>query len=190
MISCLILQIQWWSNRAPARLDFPPHQLLNTIEFRTRPLFRDPVFLGQKYIVDGLPMEEIGAQTFSSGRTVRKHLLVNKIPLRPEDQRSTGPLPFGKKWKNHRVAAHRREQDTIARMTRLRADGLSYDKIASAMNAMRSLTGKRARQRPSGRFWFENLNTLAIPPSESRQKRFPGEGESARAKCVLWTKPT
>jgi hypothetical protein len=43
-------------------------------------------FLRQKYLEEGLSLQEIAAETVSSWKTVRRHLLYMKIPLKPLDR--------------------------------------------------------------------------------------------------------
>jgi hypothetical protein len=115
---------------------FLPLQVIDSFEYQSRSRFRDRFFLSQKYVVEGLSTEAIATETFSSRKTVIKYLGKYGISLRPEDTRKNGPLPFGMRLKRYRLALKRREQAAIEKMKRLRAEGLSYEKIAAVLNTM------------------------------------------------------
>lgn len=104
---------------------------------RDLPLFKIKSFLQQKYLVEMLSPAQIGAEFFSARSTIVKYLKQHEIPLRPADQESTRRRfpAFGQKRHGIALAIHKREQELIAKMQKLRAEGLSYWKIADVLNA-------------------------------------------------------
>lgn len=100
------------------------------------PLVKDWNFLHRKYVVEGLSPAEIGRLCFSSRTSVKKYLREFGIPLRMGDNRKTrSQLGFGETWKGRRIVVHKREQELIGKMQKLRVEGLSYWKVASVLNA-------------------------------------------------------
>ena len=111
------------------------------------PLHRDSSFLHEKYIKEGLSPEQIAARFFSptlTRKTIIRHLKAAGIVLRKEDQRSTGPLPYGYRWSKLKAVQHKREQSAIYRIRKLREQGMSYQKVAEVLNTMEvpTRTGK------------------------------------------------
>ena len=98
--------------------------------------FKDPVFLHQKYIVEGLSCDEIGAEIFSSASTVHKHLRRFKIPLRGSDLKNRSRLAYGEGWRQGKVVPNEAEVANVEKMRDLRAKGFSYWKIADILNSM------------------------------------------------------
>lgn len=111
-------------------------EMISSIQYI--PLVKQESFLRLKYLQEGLSPRQISALTFSSRQTVVKYLKATGIPLRQDDQ--TRVLPFGKKWRLHRIAVHEQELATIEKAKQLRAQGLSYDKVAGVMSMMRLKT--------------------------------------------------
>jgi len=67
---------------------------------------------------------------------VVKYLKKFGIALRTADQAKTrSQLGFGEQWRQRQVQVNKREQDLIVKMRNLRAEGLSYWKIADVLNA-------------------------------------------------------
>ena len=66
-------------------------------------------------------------------------------------------MPFGYRAKDGMLTADATEQAVVARMTALRADGISYNRIADALNADGILT-------KHGSSWHSQTmkNTLAV----------------------------
>lgn len=96
------------------------------------PLVKQESFLRLKYEQEGLSVNEIAKLTFSSRQTVVKYLKEFGINLQAEDQ-TLGPLAFGKKWRNGQVVNYSQEQRAIETVKKLRAQGMSYGKIAAVM---------------------------------------------------------
>jgi hypothetical protein len=99
------------------------------------PLVKQESFLRTKYETEGLSPKEIAALTFSSRSTIVKYLEAHRIALRDED-RFCGTLPFGKRWKQRQVVLNARQQSAIDKAKEIRAQGLSFEKIANVMITM------------------------------------------------------
>lgn len=125
---------------------FPPAYLLDTIEFPWMPLFKDPGFLHQKYVVEGLTADEVAALCFSAKSTVLKHLRLFGIPVRETNPgvRRHRCVAFGQRMAGRQLVEHRREQEALHRMHELRAKGFTYENIAEVLNSMgvRTKTGR------------------------------------------------
>src|SRR4051812_20433068 len=78
----------------PAPFSPQLYLLINT-QYIWLPQYRDPVFLHQKYVVEGLSVGQIADQIFSSKEAVRAGLLAAEIPPRephlPHNGRQSQP---------------------------------------------------------------------------------------------------
>lgn len=111
--------------------------MTDSFEFIYVPLFKDRSFLLQKYLGERLSVKEIAAEIGSSRSAVSAHLKDFGIPIRPHDaaHKTSSQLGFGEAWRNRKVVAHKKEQELIGKMRKLRAEGLSYWKVADVLNA-------------------------------------------------------
>jgi predicted DNA-binding protein YlxM (UPF0122 family) len=114
---------------------FLPQEVIDTSEHLYRPLYKDKEFLLQKYEVERLSVKEIAASIGSSRTAVSSNLKLFGIAIRPTDLKNKSRLGFGEAWRQHRVALHKKEQELIEKMQKLRAEGLSYWKVADVLNA-------------------------------------------------------
>lgn len=125
---------------------FPPAYLEDTIGFIWRPLFKDPTFLHQKYVVERLSAEEVAVQSFSSKSTVLKHLKTFGIPSREVNPgvRRRRCVSYGQRMADRQLVEHQREQVALQRMSDLRAKGFAFESIAEVLNSMkiRTKTGR------------------------------------------------
>jgi hypothetical protein len=121
---------------------FPPAYLNDTLEFIWRPLFRDPTFLHQKYLVEGLSAEEVATQSFSSKASVLKYLKHFGIPVREINPgvRRRRCLAYGMRMADRQLVTHQREQVALRKMRDLRAKGFTFETIAEVLNSMRIKT--------------------------------------------------
>src|SRR5438128_2495928 len=97
---------QWGGGEDWGKITFPPHQLHKNIALSIIPRFDDPVFLHQKYIVEGLSVDEIAGQIFSSSSTVHKRLREFGIITRPASAKNKTRLAYGEAWRDHKVVPH------------------------------------------------------------------------------------
>lgn len=74
-------------------------QLTNTIRFPVTQLFKDPVFLQQKYVVERHSAAEIGEEITSARGAALKYLRLARIPIRPADKNTRSRLAYGEPWK-------------------------------------------------------------------------------------------
>jgi DNA-binding CsgD family transcriptional regulator len=102
------------------------------------PLYKIKSFLHQKYVVEGLSPQQISDQIFSARSSVLKYLKAYKIPLRPADTaREIRRSPaFGQRRLGGFNTENKTELEVIKKMRKLRAEGLSYWKIADVLNAL------------------------------------------------------
>jgi hypothetical protein len=126
-------------SRSLTELQFPPIEVIDTIEFNYIPLFKDKFFLHQKYVVERLSTQEIADQIFSAKSTVLKYLKHHRIPLREVGVtiRRRNWLAYGQRILKRHEAVHHREQDNIGRMQELRSQGFTFDEIAQVFNSMK-----------------------------------------------------
>lgn len=127
----------WGDSAAPKRISLNRPQVAKSISFFVTEPFKDAAFLHQKYVLERLSTKEISDLISSSRSTVSKYLRRFGIPIRPQDQehRSRSQLRYGEAWRNRQVAVHKKELETLARIRKLRNEGLSYWKIADVLNA-------------------------------------------------------
>lgn len=124
---------------------FPPANILMISCLSEDPLYKNKIFLQQKYFEKRLSCEEIAAQIFSARTTVLKYLKINGIPVREAgtNQKRARGLAYGQKVKERGRAEYKREQEAILKMRELRNKGFSYWKIADVLNTMKVLTKTR-----------------------------------------------
>lgn len=72
------------------------------------------------------------------------HLKAFQIPIRPEDIRPSGPVPYGKIRRKRGVLDCKKQNQIIEKIEKLRSESLSYPKIAQVLNTMNipTQTGK------------------------------------------------
>ncbi len=110
-----------------------------------QPLFKDESVLRSLYLDKMLSPVEIARQLASSRQSVKKYLLSFGIPLRAEDQRRMCRRRFEIRSSAESAAQpSKAAQETLRTMCSLRAQGLSYEKIATVLNEMgrKTKTGK------------------------------------------------
>lgn len=147
---------KWGGNHAVNPTSRPPLEVAKFIRFQAVPPYKNPDFLRQKYLEERLSCKEIAGLISSSRSTVTKYLKQYGIPLRSADTgyKSKSQLGYGQKWRKRKIEVHLGEQETIARMQNLRAEGLSYREIAATLNALKiptktqkgKWTGKQVHQ--------------------------------------------
>jgi hypothetical protein len=113
----------------------PPIEVPKMIEFCFRRPYRDKAFLYQKYVVEGRSAKEISRMIASSHSTVLQSLKAFGIPKHPAGRKSQSQIAYGEMWENHSVSRNVRETAVIAKMLSLKAEGLSYWKVADHLNA-------------------------------------------------------
>ena len=123
--------------------NFPPLESAKITGFIWRQPYENPVFLHQKYIIEGLSISQITARIFSSTSTVHKYLRRFNIPLRQTDAKTKTRLRYGEAISKAQVVADRLEVKTIHKMKALREEGFSFWKIADILNAMNIPTKTR-----------------------------------------------
>lgn len=143
---------KWLGTDHPPRAVFPPHHFTISLEFSITRSFREPIFLHQKYVLEGLTPAQIAAQTFSSKKTVVKWLQGLSIPLKPEDIPATSQTPYGFKRVHGRLVSDAKEEQNVQRLLELKKKGLTYREIAETMNSL------KIHPRKSGGKW--HLKTI------------------------------
>jgi len=123
----------------------PPSQVFKRIQVSRPEAYLDKDFLQQKYVTEMLSTTELAALTFSSKTTILKYLRLHGIPIRASGKnvRPVRSVGFGQRIVNRQVIAHRKELELIEKMRSLRAEGLSYWKIADVLNAWKVPTKTR-----------------------------------------------
>jgi hypothetical protein len=103
------------------------------------PLYKNKLFLQQKYVEERLSCEEIATQIFSARTTVLKYLKIHGISIRQTgtNQKRVRGLAYGQKIKGRKHAEHKSEQEAILKMHELRTKGFSFWKIADVLNTMK-----------------------------------------------------
>lgn len=125
---------KWLSPAHRKRTRFPLASISNITQLAPIKSLKNEDFLRQKYLEEGLSLQEIAAETVSSWKTVRRHLLYMKIPLRTIDQMKLEPERFGKQRVEGELVENSYEQATIEKIKKLRAGGLSIRNIVKILN--------------------------------------------------------
>ena len=88
-------------------------------------------------------MQEIAAETVSSWKAVRRHLLYLRIPLKPQDStRSTMNTKFGTVIIDGSKRVEETEAKAISYITSLREKGCSFRQIVAQLNLEKIPTRK------------------------------------------------
>jgi hypothetical protein len=116
--------------------DFPLPKPLMISSISVLPPYRQESFLRQKYEVEGLSIRQISAQIFSAREVIAKHMREYGIPLRSYDESlamNKGQIAYGERQTNEGIIYHKKQNEVIALMLRLRAKKYSYWKIAKEL---------------------------------------------------------
>lgn len=111
------------------------------------PLFKNKLFLHQKYVVEGLSAKQISKEIFSSKTAVLEALERFGIAVREQHLPHGNPSQprFGKRLKQHQMIDDRVEQKVIQVVRELRNQGFSLRKIAQILTDMRVATKCHAK---------------------------------------------
>ncbi len=123
---------------------FPPRKIVIKLGIKRISAFKEKSFLHQKYVVEGLSINQIVAQTMSSRATVRTNLREFGIQLRAEDSRSGKP-GYGEKKINGIIVPNKAELEIVSRIKDLHAQGYSNQKIADLMLSFKIPTKRGGR---------------------------------------------
>lgn len=115
------------------------------------PLFKNKIFLTQKYVVEGLSARQIAREIFSSKMAVLNGLARFGITVRePHFHHGHPSQPrYGQKFRNHKLIEHKTEQRIINVVKELHEKGFSLRQIAKVLSEMKIVTkgkGKRWHQ--------------------------------------------
>lgn len=114
------------------------------IEFRHLPLRQDRSFLHQKYVVEGLSIDQISKLIFSSKESVRRGLLKVGIPVR-EPHKNPSRIRYGQRKQKGRPVRHLDEERVITTIKEMREQGLSLRQIATFLSKIGVPTKQRGK---------------------------------------------
>jgi uncharacterized protein YoaH (UPF0181 family) len=128
--------------------------------------YRNKELLEQKYLLERRSIKEISREWACSRSVVAKYLKDYSIPLSPHDSKNKSRVGYGEAWRDRQVVAHKKEQELIEKMKKLRAEGLSYNKIAAVLNGwgIRTKTGK-------GKWTGKQVHQILARPVSTSVKR-------------------
>ncbi|MBT7567287.1 hypothetical protein HN630_00090 [archaeon] len=126
----------------------PPFQLTVNKEFIYIPLYKDKSFLHQKYVVEGLSIDQISQQIFSSKEVVRSWLMRHEIDVREQGHHHGRPAQprYGQKMRKGQAVIHQIEQRAVNTIKDLKQEGLSLRKIAKILDQMKIPTKCRGKK--------------------------------------------
>lgn len=115
------------------------------------PLFKNSIFLNQKYVVEGLSARQIAREIFSSKMAVLDALKRFGIPVRAPHYHHGHPSQarYGQHYRKKKLVEHHVEERVIAIIKELHDKGLSLRQIATILSDMKIVTkcqGKRWHQ--------------------------------------------
>jgi hypothetical protein len=114
------------------------YYLIDTIDFLSKPIFKDKAFLHQKYVVEKLSMKQIAELCSSSRPTVSKHLKIHGIAARSHHERiklNKGQLAVGERRWRGAIQQNKAEGRIVSLILDLRGKGYSYRQIAAWLDA-------------------------------------------------------
>ena len=105
---------------------------------------QDKSFLHQKYVVEGLSIDQISKLIFSSKESVRRGLIKVGISLR-EPHKNPSRIRYGLKRTKGRPVKHLNEERVISAIKDMREQGLSFRQIAAFLSKIGVPTKHRGR---------------------------------------------
>ncbi|MBY0383670.1 recombinase family protein [bacterium] len=126
--------IKWLSSAYRKRTKLPRLFISNIEQLAPIKSLKNEDFLRQKYLEEGLSLQEIAAETVSSWKTVRRHILYSNIPLKPQDRLVKDQIKFGFKRLEGRLENDAAEWQAIELILRLRKLGKTYREIVNELN--------------------------------------------------------
>jgi hypothetical protein len=127
-------------------LVFPPLRTSIESTIQAIPLYRNEIFLRQKYLEERLSAKQIASLIFSARSSVINHLRALNIPIRREDEQRQlrpGQHRYGERLSSGQVVSHKGELKIIQQMVQMRRRGLSYRAIAQALQVQGTPTKNR-----------------------------------------------
>src|SRR6056297_2626102 len=124
------------AHHLPIKTNFsPPREISMISTVQDEPLFKNKIFLQQKYLSEGLSASQIAREISSARSTVSAHLVEFEIEAdKNEKYGNKGQLGFGERLVKGQVIPHKGELTIINEMSAMRAAGASYGKIANWLN--------------------------------------------------------
>lgn len=138
----------YWNTKQEVIQRPRPFYLAIITEETMQPLYKNPSFVHQKYVVEGLSIREIACEIFSSKEAVRNALRRFEIPIRESHMPHNGRIScpsYGTKLRSGRASPHVAEQQMIETIKDLRAQGLTLRKVAKILTNMGVPTKKRGK---------------------------------------------
>lgn len=125
---------KWLSPANRKRTRFPQPSISNITQLAPIKSLKNEDFLRQKYLEEGLSLQEIAAETVSSWKTVRRNLLFMNIPLKLEDRLRKEQNKFGFERVNGQRQTNESEQASLYAIHSLRRQGLTIRQIVDTLN--------------------------------------------------------
>ena len=137
----------------PGQPFFPPHQLTTIAQYFVTPRYKNPDFLHQKYVIEGLSLAQISEQILSSKDAVRQGLMSFGIPIRGAHQPHGNPsqAKFGQQVRSGTLITNRVEQKVIDAVHDLKSKGMGLRQIA------RTLTQLGIETKGRGKRWHPQM---------------------------------
>jgi hypothetical protein len=109
------------------------------MRYYTIPLFKNKIFIQQKYLVEGLSANQIADEIDCSRMTVLDALVKFGIPVREPYYHHGHPSQprYGKKYQKRLLTSHQIEQRVIGVVSQLRKSGLTLRQIAQVLSDMK-----------------------------------------------------
>ena len=116
-------------------MSVPPPEVVVTIPFLSKPLFKDKEFLHQRYCQEGLSLAQIAAEIGSSKEAVRKGLCRFGIAARAHGQHHGHPSQarFGIRVIKGQSLPHLAEKKVIEAVCGYRSQGFTLRQIAEKL---------------------------------------------------------
>jgi IS30 family transposase len=122
-----------------------PREISMISTVQDEPLYRNKVFLQQKYLSEGLSARQIAREIFSARSTVSASLIEFGIEPAGRFRGFKGQLGFGERLVKGRIVPHKGEKAVIDQMASMREAGASYGRIASWLNQNNVRTKNRVK---------------------------------------------
>ena len=156
-----LMERVWRGNSQKPEPFFSTLQVVIIEEFLLQPMYRDPILLHQKYVVEGLSIAQIAKQFFFSRDAIRRGLIDAGLTVRePHKPHGRPSQPkYGQKIRSGKASPHLTEQQMIATIRELREQGLTLRKIAKILSDMAVPTKKR------GKAWHPEMVSRVLKQS-------------------------
>jgi transposase len=121
---------------ADSKSILPPVEFTEIVSFLVIPQYEDPVLLHQKYVEEGLSVNQIASLFGCARSTLTAKLQEFGIAQNTKNKTNQrkGQVGFGYRVQNGKIVTHKAEWHSITQIVAMRESGISYRQISTMFN--------------------------------------------------------